>query len=272
MGDHVVFLNRQYSGTLDPAYKPELPFYLDGGGNYVAGGSSGWSGFPFSWIPGVGVTSASGIFPPGPVSLQTAGYYYWRVRKWHLSGTIALSRDYDDGMGGTGTITCTATFDDIQDVWAGIATRERDLILNNDMTATFNGTWDSSSPTVQSGAATAHFALFSSLGQRLWFDATSGTNYYPYLDFTPFMDVITIPGTTDNSMTAIAQASPPSGNRATTNFNGINVSMYGDTGYFLTSADCSLVLAPASGTADAFWPYANADGSPKYNTTTGALL
>jgi hypothetical protein len=274
MGDRVVFATRQYDSPPDTSIVTGRPFYPSGGGGYLAGGSSGFSGFPFPWVPGVGVTNAGGTFPPGAISLQIAGGWYWRIRKWHLSGGISLSFDYDDGMGGIATITFTASFDDIIDVWADAGVvREFDLILNTIMNATFNGTWTCPFGP-QSGAATARFQLFFPDGhEQLLFDPATG--YYPTLLFIVDMGGISIPDpafilTTDATAAAGSFGAPP--NLSTLVLDELNVSMTGTSGYLRNSGDCSLVLTPATGTANAFWEHANADGSPKFNTSTGALL
>lgn len=211
--------------------------------------SSGGNGFPAPF----NATAAVDVYNT-QVTLADCLKWYWRVKEWKVTADLLVT-----GPGGTAFIVSgqTAT------VVLGPAT-ELDMIqqgnhwLHNAM---------ASGGTNPAGATHAALLLFGngavSPEPAIKFDAP---NHFPWLEVNAIVGTIIDGYVQFDSIQA--NVSPPDGS-ITAIVDGYAVTLYYqshlDPGTTLTGS--SLVFTPVS-----YWPYAAADGTPIYDSATGAEL
>lgn len=219
--------------------------------------SAGFSGFP---APLCETSVAPTLFPISIV-LSSVIFWYWQVRLWQISNDISVTAG-----SGIGSDTCSLLAVVVGNT-AGftIPTRELDLIKQGqwkgfplDVSGSGGGTlhlFDSDGTAVNPAVAKGAF-----FNPAFWVEcalvADDGINHIEMnLDSrTPFVGPLTgtINATFDSNSFNLYYQVVKSG---TASFNASQFD-----------------FTPAFGETDAFWPYAAADTTPIYDSTTGATL
>lgn len=189
----------------------------------------------FNCFPFPFVQSASDAFHPIAISLDECIEYWWRIKSWNLSTDVVVTNGPVHTPMPSGDMTPDPTN----------ASRELDLEL----------------------ASTAHLFSLGGAGEFTVvadINQNSGT-LYPWLEFFSTIGLVAI--------VSFNPASPGLPYVSAGSFTG-HVNSHPITVYMFTNSSTGTTIAGSflDFTPIEWWPYANSDGLPVWNTTTGAQL
>ena len=233
MADRVAFLTHQW---YTPDFTPTRPEWVGFG-----------TGFPFTPVVDSGMSVASPGYHPLGISLLDCVRWYWRIR------TVQIDLSFN-GLIDELPHTYSATVP-----WGsgGVdATRERNLCFFGDRLAT-----KSVSPNFLGGGSTSEFGFFFCYV----FTPTASPPIH-LLDRAPLYHPrmrIYAGATGSGERVSSNNASWTANPAGVATLFGESVPLYGaDPSYIF-----NVTITPAS-----YWPYANSNGDPVYDATTGAQL